>query len=465
MKKGKRTGDRKVYEDAVLELLGYDTSITDDEKADSAFYGYMCSQMNMRSMPDDWGADDKSEGHIIAVAATLSGYEIHINLRRFEDKLSPSERRAVLKHEVIHAMGGHPFRQYEVAQSLQKVYPSVPEKDLVSLANISADLTVNQFIKGLPDWAISLDQVRAKFPNVEWKEKDSLENYAHQLLAALADQAGQGGSGNPSEGGSQGDSQASPQEGLTYGLPGEIDDHSEWGEGEESQGDREATIAACEALLPQMVAEAQKMAVLVAGNLSADLEGLIKLVNRKRVVDWRKLLRPQLSFEQRAMREFSLKKTNRRFPDRWEIPGVRKIGGVNVLAILDVSGSVSDHAVSVSLGEVSSLCKMFGITLKLIQVDAEVKSVEKFTGKKTTLERKGYGGTVLYPAVEYAREHKIKHDVLIVITDGALFEDRWEIPPACKTIFLIVGHEGARLSLDTTNFPITPVIINVPENP
>lgn len=463
--KGKRTGKRKVYEDALLDLLGYGSS---QKSADDVFYGFFASQMNMKSLPDDYP-------HAIGVRPTLAGIEIGVNLRKFEDNYTPDERRALIKHEVLHVVHNHPIR-YE-------------ERDQRILA-VASDLSINQYIEGLPADAVTLDFMRQIFPKVQWPEKESMENYYSIIKQAIEEQQGEGegegegGKGKGQKGDQNGDQQSGGQQesdqdgegqdeqdnqnGGGQGnsdLPPEMDDHSGWGGEGMSDSEKEAAKAACEALIPEMAAEAEKRAVAFgAGNISADLLRAIEILNRKKRVNWKKLLRMQLSFEQRVQRFFTNKRTNRRWPKRLDIPGVRKIGGVNAAAILDVSGSMDDRSIASVCNELEGLCKQFSAELQMVQVDTEVKSISRFTQREKTIKRAGQGGTILYPAVDYLRKNNIKHDVLIVLTDGALYEEMWPEPPTCKTIFLVVGGENARLTLDTSNFKTPPVVILVPEN-
>ena len=74
--------------------------------------------------------------------------------------------------------------------------------------------------------------------------------------------------------------------------------------------------------------------------------------------------------------------------------------------------------------ELSSLLKSFGnYELMVIQCDAEIQHMEKFSGdtplpSNYQWESYGHGGTSFIPPFEYVKEHKLHPDIFIYLTDG-----------------------------------------------
>jgi predicted metal-dependent peptidase len=103
-------------------------------------------------------------------------------------------------------------------------------------------------------------------------------------------------------------------------------------------------------------------------------------------------------------------------PNRRNIQGVKgkKRINKNINCILDVSGSMDGN-----LEKMLSLIFLNGYSINLIQCDSKVQNHIKINSKKELqkMEIKGYGGTVLQPAINYVSD-KLNNTGLIVLTDG-----------------------------------------------
>ena len=119
---------------------------------------------------------------------------------------------------------------------------------------------------------------------------------------------------------------------------------------------------------------------------------------------------------------------------RWLPPARRYVGmglylqsrrneKFNAVMAIDTSGSTT-RDLPQFFAELSSLLKSFGnYELTVIQCDAEIQHMEKFSGdtplpSNYQWESYGHGGTSFIPPFEYVKEHKLHPDIFIYLTDG-----------------------------------------------
>jgi predicted metal-dependent peptidase len=103
-------------------------------------------------------------------------------------------------------------------------------------------------------------------------------------------------------------------------------------------------------------------------------------------------------------------------PNRRGIVGLKGKKRFNntINCILDVSGSMDGQ-----LEKMLSLIFLNGYSINLIQCDTSVQSHIKINNKKELQKMgiKGYGGTILQPAIDYVSEN-LNNSGLVVLTDG-----------------------------------------------
>jgi predicted metal-dependent peptidase len=119
---------------------------------------------------------------------------------------------------------------------------------------------------------------------------------------------------------------------------------------------------------------------------------------------------------------------------RWLPPARRYVGmglylqsyrneKFNAVMAIDTSGSIT-RDLPQFFAELSNLLKSFGnYELTVIQCDAEIQHIEKFSGDTPlppNYQWKSYGdgGTCFIPPFEYVKEHKLRPDIFIYLTDG-----------------------------------------------
>lgn len=151
------------------------------------------------------------------------------------------------------------------------------------------------------------------------------------------------------------------------------------------------------------------------GNMPGDLvQGI--LAAQKTEVPWNKILRHLIGDLISKNKVKSTKKVNRRMPF-YPFKGDIKTGVDRKLVAFDTSGSVGDEELAVFLAEVNVLVEDEQ-PVDAICFDHVVQTPKPvaFTRRRPSFDMKGRGGTSFTPVVEFAKEHRYKH--LIILTDG-----------------------------------------------
>jgi predicted metal-dependent peptidase len=338
-------------------------------------------------------------------------YTMFINPTMF-GKYPVNERIGILAHEVCHIIFLH----------LSRIHERNPK-----LWNFATDLAINQMIKDIPK--DGLDYKKFKLPK---------GLTAEQYYALLLDMA---------------EDQKQEME-----KQGTLDDHTGWGEGdgsEDSKMSQEISAEMTKKITEDIMENARQK---TRGLNSPAIESLLDIIFAKEKLNWKRLIRNAFS-NKRVSKVETIKRRNRRFPGRSDVNGYKKNYSSNVVALLDVSGSVSDDFIEEALTEVNGIAKKTSADIKIIQVDTQVHSIEKFVKNNPNFKRRASGGTHLYPGVEYIKQHKVPCDTLVVFTDGCI-ESNWDYPPHCTVIFVM--QEGDTLSLNTDNFSRSPIVLNIP---
>ena len=325
----------------------------------------------------------------------------HFNLFINNDGIAPSEenpngipgfasfpldqRLGILKHEMLHILYNHIGRR--------------EDRDHNGF-NISSDCAINQQIERqhLPEWVILPDQ----FPGKSVPSNLTAEQYYELLPKEYKD----GSDGGQCQGsGSQGNGPGN----------GQLGDHGKWAE---SEGDKELQDDIAKNMIERSISNTQK----VRGNLPSQVSDWLALVTRKREVNWKNVLRSIVG-NKRVGSKRTLLRRDRRLPNFEWIKGRTKDRKFDLLLVSDVSGSVSDTALTALWGEVRHICDVTNTPVHLIQVDTRPCKPEQLKKNTRTIERKACGGTILHPALEMAEKHKLEYQAIVVTTDGYLDRD------------------------------------------
>jgi len=303
---------------------------------------------------------------------------LYINPGFFSEKLKGiSQRVAVVKHETLHLVFKHLYRDSKYKNH--------------ELLNIAADLVVNQYIGSwdLPNFAITLNT----FPELFLEPKQSMEYYYKKLLDLYT----KGGKSEPESYEILVSVMGKPTNG----------DHSKW----ESQHE-----AGCpSALLDQKITDAlQRTPSRYHGSLPADMIQYIKtLDHRKHSIDWKRMLRIFANANGSSYVSHTMKRISKRYGTR---PGIKIKRRWHLCLVIDTSGSIDNETLSTFLGEINHIHKC-GADITLMQCDANVQSVSKYS-PKSEIKVLGGGGTDFNPALLQIKESKTNFGGIIYFTDG-----------------------------------------------
>ncbi len=300
----------------------------------------------------------------------------------FVSKLSDSELRGVLAHEVCHCAQGH----------LWRMGGRDPKK-----WNMATDYQVNEMLETyVKEDREAFEQrhgntrgyaVPWTLPEDALREQSFAGLSSEEIYARLPDD--DGGDGE-SEG--DGTNQPNPSTGSQgYTSPGEfVAQPAEPGDRPEG-GEEDWTLA-----VVQAAATAKQR-----GHLPASLQRFVKeLVKPK--VSWREVLREFL--RTLARDDYSWREPNRRYLHTGIVlPSLRSERMGRIAIAVDNSGSIDDKVLAEFQAEVqSALDECSPEALEVIYCDASIQKVEEFIpGDAVGLESLGGGGTDFRPVFEH----------------------------------------------------------------
>lgn len=188
-------------------------------------------------------------------------------------------------------------------------------------------------------------------------------------------------------------------------------------------------------------------------------EALSKIEKRQSHKEWRKIfnkkMRNYLSNSLRY-REPNRSRQHPIYPDDVDLYGYSPGKKPKIGVVLDVSGSVDERLLVALMSEVQAIEKKYSIkNVTLVQVDAEIKSIEKFGVRDKFVTRKGSGGTIMEPGFALLLKQSSREipDIIICATDGDTEEhfEHVSIPKSVQVIWLV--EKSGRLAFDVSRYP------------
>ena len=382
--------DRHYFEETISKMFGRNSNFV--------FYAHVLAQCKVhieRTLPAP-----------AAVNFENTRYNLFINPLLF-DRFTVEERTAILIHEAKHICYNH---------------VTIRMKSDFERWNYAGDIAINQEIEGLPEGCLtpelygfprekSAEQYYdALEDNEEYKKQKKEQEQKQKEIEEKIKEAIENGE-------------------FDYDGTTPIDDHSKWSESTgQASYQKEVT--------KRMVEKAYQQ---TRGNLPSDINKILEVHETKHVVDWRRALR-KVTGNKPANKRPDRRRPNRRFPKRMELHGKRRDTTYTIATILDVSGSMKDSDIVKGLAEIREIARMSNSSVKIIQVDAEVKEVEDFDANTKSIVRGGAGGTRMFPGVEYLDENGIEYNALVIITDGWVEKD-WPYIPKVPTFWLTTSGD------------------------
>lgn len=349
----------------------------------------------------------------------------------FFNKLTDSEVRWVLVHEVMHVVFHHCTNR------------NTPDERMHTIHNYACDIAINQLIPSTGTILKPRKEVIEVLCHTQYKfpPKLSMEQY-YQLLYQKDQedkQKGNGdgkgdGEGNDSGGLPGKDPASDPGQGSGGGgkddpITGEgkgqlIDNHEGWSE-EEAE------------IIDEMIR--QKVDNLSRsdkswGKVTGDLKELILAAQKSQIAWWR-LLRSYLGLFASTKRETTMKRPNRRFG--YPLPGNKRKHIDKILCCVDTSASISASSLSKFLTEMNTILETHHIDLAVFDTQI-VEGPIPYTRKVKKYDFKGRGGTDFGAIMKLGTEGKYK--CMVILTDGAAPAP--EYPKGVKDIIWCLVDNG-----------------------
>ena len=389
-----------------------------------------------------------------AVAWDGSEIRLLINPRYFisdinentKPKLRTSARAAILKHELLHIVFGHLFRQHGLNKEIE---------------NIAADLVVCQYIG---DWHEGDHGVKmARFEDLGLEPCETLGYYYGKLIVLYREMLSNGFQ-LPGEGEGGLESQfnqidldaisqktSSPKAAKSLGqfLVGMrlrrilCGDHSFWGE-DNGAGKYQAGTLVLRSRERMTAAQWGSMPDYLKTALDDMLEGM------DGALDWKRLLRIFCNSSYKTKVRHTMKRQSKRYGTR---PGIKIQRFSRLLVAVDTSGSIDQDTMTSFFTEIHSIW-LSGASVTILECDAKIHKAYEYEGAPPESVN-GNGGTDFEPVFKWMEEQP-KFDGLVYLTDG--YAPDPETQPECRMLWVIPEHcnRGDKLPFgDTVWIPDT----------
>jgi predicted metal-dependent peptidase len=333
------------------------------------FFGYFLVDMvRMRrdDLPAAFGVTVKNGRPVLYYRPSLA------------DVCSESELRASLVHEVCHLICDHiPRRGNRGAVVMTGMGP-------VSLWNIAADLSINQYIEGLPSWAVSL----AGFPS--FPEGQSAERY-YELLLEMVDSCSDHGASGGRQDSVAGAGRGGEGIGCRCKLPAVH--HVEWEEAIEGGANPQLVkeVVRVKARQAMEMAKARNMWGRVPGRIQELVEELLAAQ-----VPWEREFRNFHGSLVAKGVEPTRSRPNRRYG--FDAPGSRPAYTGKLAVFVDTSGSVSSALLRRFISEVKGAARHLEVVV--VEIDAQINRVYRFARRLPGGAVVGRGDTVFDEAFD-----------------------------------------------------------------
>ena len=329
---------------------------------------------------------------------------------KFLESLTDSELDFVMMHEILHVVLQHCIRGEDRDHERMNI-----ACDIVVNSNILLENNMDRRSITLSQWGESM--------HIAPDGKEGHEYTAEQVYDMLPPTPPQKAKKIPSSGGEKGrakQEQGNPKD-LTSGGHS-WDDHSQWSQYEEDDTLRDVWVKqfaeACEAI-------SIREKTIGRGTLPLFAQRLLEKL-RDPQVDWRTILN---EFVQEEVNDYSFSPPDRRFQESpFFLPDFNELGKngepVDILFMIDTSGSMSDKEITAAFSEVKGAIDQFDGKLKgwLGFFDAAIIEPKPFESVDDVLKIKpaGGGGTDFQIIFEYVHQHMENNlpACIIILTDG-----------------------------------------------
>jgi predicted metal-dependent peptidase len=329
--------------------------------------------------------------------------------RAFIDKLSESNVKGVILHENLHKA----FRHTTMWKHLYDKHAQI--------ANMACDYVINQMIVDSDPHGQEVALPKEGLLDPKYRGMDS-----QQVFNDLMKQAKKGSVHVKTVGDQVGKDIPVDKDGNGEGMEG-LDEHDWDGAKEMDAKEKEALAKDIDQALRQGAILAGKM----KGNVPREVTDALEAK-----VDWREAMREFVNSFCMDKDESTWRRPNRRWIDQdVYMPSLIGESVGRIVVAIDMSGSIGTEEIGQFLGEVRKICdtvKPEGIDL--LYWDTDVCQHEKYEQDQldnllSSTKPKGGGGTDPRCIPRYIKDHKLKPECAVVLTDGYVNEwGKWDCP-------------------------------------
>ena len=344
----------------------------------------------------------------------------------FLKSLTPQERVAVLKHEVLHIINKH------IIRIQGKNYNH-------AIMNVAMDIAINQFIKPLHNRGQLIAQLpkdallpehyklplnltaeeyykllmkNAKICNVILQANPDKPCTNSQCAGEQGEGEGEGKEGEDSKGGGGKDKEGEDEkDGKGKGDKKDkdkhspLDDHKIWEQGNDSEDYQHQIVKSA---IKETLEKTEDY-----GSLPSSLLAEIRKALRHETLNWRAILQHFIHRATIVNTMPTRKKPNRRYGVYFD--GSKVECKLDMLIAIDTSGSISDTELCLFFSEIEKI-KALGMTINVVECDADIQKVYKYKNIPHVVA--GRGGTAFEPVFNYVRDKcKPKPNCILYLTD------------------------------------------------
>jgi len=350
--------------------------------------------------------------------------------KNFIKDLTEPKLRGLVLHENLHVALKH--LQFGLSMF----------KENAKLANIAADMVVNNIIKDIKAKIKNDSELLVDLPDGgvydEFFRGWSMREVYNHLKKENPDEGRSGGSGGDKGGkGDKGDGGSVKVNGRNVNVDGH-DEHDFENLAGKSAEDIKKEM--------EKVERALREGGLLAGRMGADIPREIgdSLAPK---LNWRDVMREFVTSATKGKDDYTWRRMNRRhmMNDIYLPTSENETVGEVVFAI-DTSGSISNDDLARVAGELASLCELCEPErVRVLWWDTKVHGEqlfsENYAGIAKMLKPKGGGGTIASCVAEYLTKNKVKAECVVMFTDGYLESDiKWTIDT--PTLWLVTHNKG-----------------------
>jgi predicted metal-dependent peptidase len=328
--------------------------------------------------------------------------------REFIEKLSEPHVRGVILHENLHKA----FRHTTTWKHLYE--------DHAQLANMACDFVINQMIidsdpqmseVGLPSFALLDPKYRGWDAGSVYRDLKAQAQKGSVHVKSVGDQQGK---------------DIPVEDGEGEGLGG-LDEH-DWEGAKEMDAKEKEQLA-------KDIDQALRQGAILAGKMSANVPREVTDALEAKV-DWREAMREFVNSFCMDKDESTWRRPSRRWIDQdVYMPSLIGESVGRIVVGIDMSGSIGTEEIGQFLGEVKKICetvKPEGIDL--LYWDTDVCQHEKYEREDldnllASTKPRGGGGTDPACIPRYIKDHKLKPECAIILTDGYVSGwGKWDCP-------------------------------------